>query len=334
MNSTFSPFCFGKLPTFGDFVRFNAAGKEIQQLDQWFQEGLYFAKNRLSPNWDLAYKKASDYRFLFPSYDNGRCIFGMFFPSVDKIGRQYPFFLALSAEIAFFRENSLTYAPFIFQPFIQKAAIMGHRAVQGQMSELIPAEVEALTFNLNQMLTTLQPEYETFKNKTTIAEYISQIWQNIENPYTHVVFENLIELFISLRNHDVARLNYGLRIPLGRHSLSNSHWVSFWLELISQMLPQYTNIPYLFYTNSEFSRSNYLFVYFSLPSPNNLASLIQVELELDTVYKLDAQFTSGENVPEKKLLSQLKELFQNSELPLIEFQSEIFKIFSNNSGQP
>ena len=27
----------------GDFVRFNAAGKEMQRLDQWFQEGLYYA---------------------------------------------------------------------------------------------------------------------------------------------------------------------------------------------------------------------------------------------------------------------------------------------------
>ena len=36
--------CYGKLPIFADFIRHNYRTPEVEQLDQWFQEGIYFAR--------------------------------------------------------------------------------------------------------------------------------------------------------------------------------------------------------------------------------------------------------------------------------------------------
>ena len=41
--------CFGKLPIYADFIRYNASGPEIQEMDQWFQEGIHSAKDWWGP---------------------------------------------------------------------------------------------------------------------------------------------------------------------------------------------------------------------------------------------------------------------------------------------
>ncbi len=326
INRQLLPLCFGKLPNFGDFVRFNAAGKEILDLDEWFQKGLLFAKNRLHPNWDLAYKKAPNYFFVFPSAENNRCITSVFYPSNDKIGRKYPFFVGMSVDFTVLHEKSFFHLPVLFQPFREQATRYALQAIQGQFSEIIPAELEDLGHNLDQSFETSMVSYNDYKMNTTLGQHMTQIWTDFDNPAKKVVYENLISLLKSLRNQDVSRLAYGLRIPLGWQTPASVYMVSFWLELISMMLPQYRNIPFLFFANDNPMKPANLFIYFGRPSPNNFASLMQVDLEIDSVYKLDSPITSSASGADNTMFAQLNEYLKNSNQNLNDFQSALIEL--------
>ncbi|MGH7450302.1 MAG: TagF domain-containing protein, partial [bacterium] len=40
-SANFPAGCFGKLPSYGDFIRHNAASREALDFDQWIQQGLH-----------------------------------------------------------------------------------------------------------------------------------------------------------------------------------------------------------------------------------------------------------------------------------------------------
>lgn len=118
--SEFPSGCLGKLPLHGDFIRYNAAGAEINELDQWIQEGIYQGYNELGSKWDSTFDAAPTARFIYSAPRTQRVLAGLFKPSVDKAGRRYPFLIytviepgAMGAEIG--------YLPTAMGPFLTRA---------------------------------------------------------------------------------------------------------------------------------------------------------------------------------------------------------------------
>jgi type VI secretion system ImpM family protein len=83
--------CYGKLPIFADFIRHNYRTPEVEQLDQWFQEGIYFARQSLGGRWEAGYDKGPSFRFLFRPSGSAKFLIGAGAPGADKVGRRYPF---------------------------------------------------------------------------------------------------------------------------------------------------------------------------------------------------------------------------------------------------
>jgi type VI secretion system ImpM family protein len=305
--------CFGKLPAFGDFVRYNAAGKEIQSLDQWFQEGLLFAKTRLHPNWDLAYKRAPGYRFIFPFRNNQKSLAGLFQSSVDKIGRTYPFILALLIDNSFIPSKYLHLAPVFFNTFMEKADILLAEATQEQALQNIPDKVEALGTTVIQSMNTSIDLYNNFKNGTLISQYISRMSVSTDSARKILLFENIIEQLKLMQKYNLNQLNYGLRLPLGIDFQFNIFEATFWLDILGRLFPQYSSIPSLFYTaNGPFSHF-YLYVFFNSPSPKNYVNLIQVDLEIDSIYKLDSLDVTNPKNPEHQPFLDFKKIIEENQ---------------------
>ncbi len=321
----FSPVCFGKIPAFGDFVRYNAASKDVEALDQWLQEGLFFAKNRLHPNWDLAYKKASAYHFIFPSNENARSLIGLFSPSWDKIGRKYPFLVALSIDNAFIHSNQPGLAPLIFSPFMEKAGLFITEAIQGQITQNIPATVEGLGSTLDQLPGNTFNLYDGYKNNTSLSEYFNRLFGPFDREKKYQVFHNLVDLLKPLKGYDVRQLNYGLRFPLGTDSQFRIYEVAFWLEIVYKFLPAYSGIPHIFYSSYNAINHYYLFLFFRSPSPNNFVNLMQVNLDNDLIYKLDDVASDPGNF-ENKVSPELKDLLTNTDLNLGGFLQQFLQL--------
>ena len=84
--------CHGKLPTLGDFVTRGLGGAALERWDGWLQQLVSVSRAGLGPDWQAAWLRMPAWHFaLGRSVLAGRPWAGVLIPSVDKVGRSYPF---------------------------------------------------------------------------------------------------------------------------------------------------------------------------------------------------------------------------------------------------
>ena len=89
--------CYGKLPAFGDFVTRGLSHAVTEKWDAWLQAGLAHSRNVFEAGWLEAYQKAPLWRFCLQSGVLGEMAWcGLMFPSVDRVGRHFPFAIFMS----------------------------------------------------------------------------------------------------------------------------------------------------------------------------------------------------------------------------------------------
>lgn len=83
---------FGKLPAHGDFVHRNLPTKLINEWDSWLQTFIGSTQERLGEAWLEIYLTSPIWRFCLSSgtLDNNAWA-GIWLPSVDRVGRYFPF---------------------------------------------------------------------------------------------------------------------------------------------------------------------------------------------------------------------------------------------------
>ena len=83
---------YGKLPTLGDFVRRHVADRTVVAWDAWLQQSLAASRERLGDGWLDLYLTAPMWRFFVqPGVLEEQPVAGVLFPSVDRVGRHFPF---------------------------------------------------------------------------------------------------------------------------------------------------------------------------------------------------------------------------------------------------
>ncbi|MCK5872702.1 MAG: type VI secretion system-associated protein TagF [Methylococcales bacterium] len=86
---------YGKLPMVGDFITRRLPKGFIDPLDQWMQNSIAASQDKLGNNWLDLYLTSPIWRFAFQAGICGDSAWvGIIMPSVDKVGRYYPFVLA------------------------------------------------------------------------------------------------------------------------------------------------------------------------------------------------------------------------------------------------
>jgi len=83
---------FGKLPAHGDFVQRNLPALFINVWDEWLQHFVAGTKEQLADNWLDVYLTSPLWRFVLSEgvVDENNWA-GIMIPSVDRVGRYYPF---------------------------------------------------------------------------------------------------------------------------------------------------------------------------------------------------------------------------------------------------
>ena len=83
---------FGKLPCAGDFVQYNMPGSLGSNWDQWLQNSMLASQQALGEGWLERFLVAPWWRFsIMPSILDEQGWLGLWCPSVDKVGRYFPF---------------------------------------------------------------------------------------------------------------------------------------------------------------------------------------------------------------------------------------------------
>lgn len=83
---------FGKLPGYGDFLRHNLSNDLIQPWDEWLQAFVSVSREQVGANWLDIYLTSPIWRFaLSRNIINDHGWAGVVMPSVDRVGRYFPF---------------------------------------------------------------------------------------------------------------------------------------------------------------------------------------------------------------------------------------------------
>jgi len=86
---------YGKLPTHGDFVQRNLPGGFVSEWDSWLQGFVAGTKEKIGDGWLDIYLTSPIWRFVFShGVIDEHMWAGIMMPSVDHVGRYYPFTIA------------------------------------------------------------------------------------------------------------------------------------------------------------------------------------------------------------------------------------------------
>lgn len=96
MSAINSPGVYGKLPTHGDFIQRNLASSFITPWDEWLQHFIAGTKEKIGADWLDMYLTSPIWRFaLSHGVINESRWAGILMPSVDQVGRYFPFTVAV-----------------------------------------------------------------------------------------------------------------------------------------------------------------------------------------------------------------------------------------------
>ncbi len=84
--------CHGKLPALGDFVTRGLGAAALERWDGWLQQLVSASRASLGPEWQAAWLRMPAWHFaLGPAVLTDEPWAGVLIPSVDRVGRSYPF---------------------------------------------------------------------------------------------------------------------------------------------------------------------------------------------------------------------------------------------------
>ena len=90
-----TPGFYGKLPQFGDFISRRLPRPFVDAWDQWLQSAILASREQLGDKWLDSYLVSPVWRFaLSPGLADDSAWAGILMPSVDRVGRYFPFLIA------------------------------------------------------------------------------------------------------------------------------------------------------------------------------------------------------------------------------------------------
>jgi type VI secretion system protein ImpM len=131
MNNEYVLGLYGKLPNYGDFVHRNLPAKFIDTWDSWLQQFVSGSQEQMGEQWLDVYLTSPIWRFVLSAgiVDENHWA-GIVLPSVDQVGRYYPFSIAIPLPA--------TVNPFEFisanSYWFEKIENLALRALDGQLT--------------------------------------------------------------------------------------------------------------------------------------------------------------------------------------------------------
>lgn len=90
---------YGKLPVRGDFVRRGLSEGVVSGWHEWICRNFAYARTAVASEWEKGWLVAPVWRFsLPPGQLTDMAVSGLVMPSVDKVGRYFPFLVCVEGE--------------------------------------------------------------------------------------------------------------------------------------------------------------------------------------------------------------------------------------------
>ena len=252
---------FGKLPGFTDFIKYNAAGKEILSIDNWLQEGLALAKLKYKNEWKNYYNNSLSLNFVYPFTGTDNTTIGVISPSNDKSGRSFPFIMFSNI-----KKNVNDSSSFYLIP-------SAHIEIFHLLEDIVAANKSTEdTFGLKSLIDNIKL---SFVNDVLVA-----------NDYKKFISENKLSDVFDLDNENKFNLNdyFENKLKIFEHFIcfsyteylnhsNNSFMISYYIQLLQKIFKYSDSTPGIFWTQLD-DKSWLLFLIFTKPTPKDFIDLL------------------------------------------------------------
>jgi type VI secretion system protein ImpM len=236
---------YGKLPVSTEFIRCQASGSEMDELDQWIREGMYHAKTNLGPTWSTNFAQAGPWRFLYLPRQGSQFLTGILMPSHDQAGREFPFLLYLLLDKEEFHHIPWC-APMHFKEFLARS----HRLLTDVSGE---SNLDRLQFRLQALLPVEDPEvspldtryHATLQDRRMRDHWVDLFGDNADARYQ--VVESLRRRSSGLVSLEEQQLT---TLPLLSSAPEETYDLPFWMDLIASVSGQKVDAAILFWNRS------------------------------------------------------------------------------------
>ena len=227
--------CFGKMPTHGDFVRYNADGDVVRALDGWIQQGMYALKTRGDGSLQEAYDRLGSTRFFFRPRNSEAAVAGVIQSSQDRVGRRFPLVIACELDDVHARSPLQAALPATLNPFLEGAAEIARQAASGTIAYA----------DLDSNLERLPPPdagaggtdgYEAYVDETRWGDFAERTWGYFDDVRKYHLFRNLLDLREGVAARGSAPAGIALRFPMSDGGWSGGLEPSFWIDLMGRLL--------------------------------------------------------------------------------------------------
>jgi type VI secretion system ImpM family protein len=263
---------YGKLPISREFLRWNGAGAEVRELDPWMQEGMLSSKAHLGDAWAEALERAEIWNFLFFPERGSRPLLGVLIPSVDQVGREFPFlaFMLIDREKMTIRPALM---PLAFNEFLQRTSALVARLRSAKEWNAFKTEFESLNWASRIEPRQVQASYEEQLSAVRVADFWAGVWGNgVDRPAIDICSA----LFDGTRRLTAANAprSLALKFPLVRNEKIELYDVPFWIDLAASLEKGLGEPKVVFWTRGETSVSPCMLAGYATPSPKIVRFLL------------------------------------------------------------
>jgi type VI secretion system protein ImpM len=310
---------FGKLPRFGDFIRYNAGGSEIRSMEQWIQEGIHYSQQQFSSDWDAVFTASPRYGFVFCPDGSDRFLLGVLMASRDKIGRRYPFVISLRLAKSALDGGAIFRLPLAYSAFLLRAGGLLNRLADESSVHDIAALANSLAVSTLDDPVGASDELDAYLRSTSLAAFWEAVLDDRRDRRKFLLMKNLVDILSPLRGNQPERLTLGLRFPLGRNRDRLHVIIGTWMRLCMRMLGDPILWPTFFWGREGPERPSYLYLFLSAPSYKNFTHLVYPQGESDILCRLEEEGGGDPTNDAERLEAESQGLPADDESLLLDF---------------
>lgn len=168
---------FGKLPAHGDFIYRDLPTRFINVWDNWLQGFVGSTQEQMGESWLDIYMTSPIWRFAFSAgVVDENCWAGILLPSVDRVGRYFPFTVATKLPANLNPAEFMSTRPNWFQAMEDSAL----RALDGQL------QIDDLVEELNDSQPMTKTPYQRGEQLNRSSHFVVKI-PNSDQPVSTVI---------------------------------------------------------------------------------------------------------------------------------------------------
>ena len=214
----------------------------MRALDEWFQRGVYSARQRYGQAFDAAYDTAGAFGFYFQT--RGEALVGAMGAGHDSVGRRYPFAVLHEGADQIASSQEIANLPARQEDWLGQARQIVEQALRGHLDHHSLPEQEAVL----QSASSDGRGFQAYLRETNLFDFWTRLWGHPDDSRKYLVFKNLIDTLTPLQGQVPGHFPLALRFPLCPDGQTPAYDVGVWLSLTMRLLHYAECRPAFFWT--------------------------------------------------------------------------------------